>query len=206
MSKEILVVKRDVLFKDGGFHGFVPFGKMDYIDLILKNFEYKERDSVEEDPNYQQPIPYVWIVNPKSKKVFIYRRASDDNYNEKRLGGKWSGGVGGHIDKGVDDIKANPIEEAMMRELREEVIMANYPKPRIVGYINDDSNPVGSVHFGVVALAETQEEVKKGDDEMVEGGFYSLEEIDRIFSNSENNVETWTKLSWPFVRDYLSSL
>ena len=76
----------------------------------------------------------------------------------------------------------------------------------LFGYLNDDSNDVGKVHFGIVAIAETTEDVRKGDNEMVHGNFYSVGELEKIFSDSENNVETWTQLSWPFVRDYVNSL
>ena len=206
MSREILVVKRDVLFGDKEFQGFLPFVEGDFISLILDNFEYRERDDVEKDSSLQQPIPYVWIVNPFSKKVFAYRRASGKSYNEQRLKDKWSGGVGGHIDRDTEHASENPVLDAMMRELREEVLMDEYPTPKIVGYLNDDSNDVGKVHFGIVAIAETTEDVRKGDDEMVHGNFYSVGELEKIFSDSENNVETWTQLSWPFVRDYVNSL
>jgi predicted NUDIX family phosphoesterase len=206
MGREILVVKREALFGEGDFHGFVSASDGNFIDSILNKFEYRERNEVETDSSWQQPIPYVWIINPSTKKIFAYQRASNENYNEKRLGGKWSCGVGGHIDKETENLSRNPIEDAMMRELKEEVKMKTYPEPRIVGYINDDSNPVGSVHFGIVALAETTGDVSKGDEEMVHGQFYSISEIENIFSNLENEIETWTQISWPFVKNYLENL
>ena len=206
MPREILVVKRDVLFSDGEFQGFLKAEERDFISLILNNFEFREREDVEQDPKWQQPIPYVWILNLLTKKIFAYQRASNSKYKEKRLGGKWSCGIGGHIDKDVDEIGENPLEKAMIRELKEEVSMKNYPLPKIVGYINDDSNSVGSVHFGVVALAETVEKIKKGDGEMVRCGFYSISELEELFSNPENEIETWTQISWPFVKNYLKNL
>lgn len=201
-----MVIKRDILFKDGDFQGFMPFSEKDFISLILGNFEYRERADVEEDSAMQQPIPYVWIVNPKIKKVFAYRRALGESYKEKRLGGKWSCGLGGHVDKTSEESSENPLLDAMMRELGEEVKMSEKVEPRVIGYINDDSNAVGSVHFGVVALAETTGLVEKGDDEMIHGQFYSIDELEEIFADPSNEIETWTQLSWPFVRDYVNSL
>lgn len=205
MGKEALVVKRDVLFKEKEFHGFLPSDNFDFIPLILDNFEYHARgEELENNSGLQQIIPYVWIVNPLERKVFAYKRASGkQNYSETRLMNKISCGVGGHIDR---EDSGNPIENAMMRELMEEVSMKEYPKPIILGYLNDDSDSVGKVHFGVVALAETIEDVAKGDDEMTEGRFYSISELEEMFNDPSNEVESWTRISWPFVKDYLQKL
>ena len=206
MAREILVVRRDILFGNKSFQGFLEFGKNDYINIILNNYEYIDRDLAEGNPKLQQPIPYVWIVNPKTKMIFAYRRAADKNYRDQRLRNKWSCGVGGHIDRDTEENSKNPIIKAMMRELKEEVVMINYPTPKIIGYINDDSDSVGRDHFGIVAIAETNNDVRKGDDEMAHGRFYSLSELERIFNDSNNDIETWTRISWPFVKDYLNKI
>lgn len=204
MGDEILVVKRESLFTEEEFEGFLPAEQRDYISRILSNVDYQVRtEELERDPSWQQPIPYVWIVNPETKEVFAYRRAGKDgNYSESRLAGKWSCGLGGHIDKADSE---NPIEGAMMRELQEEVSMPEYPTPRIVGYLNV-SGGVNAVHFGVVAIAETTHPVSKGDDEMEHGRFYPISELEEIFDNPDVIVEDWTKASWPFVKEYLSKL
>ena len=94
-----------------------------------------------------------------------------------------------------------------MRELKEEVIMENYPEPQLLGYINDDSDSLGRVHFGIVAIAKTYERVKSQKSEGLDfGSFYSINEIEEIFKDSNNEVENWTRISWPFVRDYLQKL
>ncbi len=204
MSKEALVVQRDILFKDNYFQGFLPFERADFIKVVLSNYEYHKRgQDLENNPELQQIIPYVWIINPKTKQVFTYRRAPDKNYTEKRLRNKLSCGIGGHIDKTDSE---NPIINAMMRELREEVLMSKYPQPKIIGYLNEDISEVGKVHFGVVAIAETNEEVEKGSEEIADGRFMSINELEALFSNPENDIESWTRLSWPFVKSYLKNL
>ena len=201
MVKEALVVKREILFKDKEFQGFVSSEGNDFIQIILDNYFYHERgDVLEYDESLQQIIPYVWIINPKAKKILAYKRSSGKNYKEKRLMDKWSCGIGGHIEK---EDSQNPIINAMMRELKEEVKMLEYPTPKIIGYLNDDSDSVGKVHFGVVALAETSENVQKGDDEMAECEFMSISDMDNLFLNPNVEIESWTKLSWPFVKEYL---
>ncbi len=203
MSREVLVVKRDILFKDNNFQGFIPINEKDFFETIIENYEYKERTDMEQDPNYKQVVSYVWLINPENKKVFLYQR-STSGY-EKRLHNNYSGGIGGHIDKDTEEKSENPIEKAMLRELNEELIMQNYPIPEIIGWISNDSNSVGKVHLGAVAIAETLEDAKPAED-MNEGRFFSVEEIEKIFSDKENTIEEWTKISWPFIKSYLESI
>jgi predicted NUDIX family phosphoesterase len=204
MSKEALVIERNILFKDETFQGFLPQTQRNLIPTILSNFKFHPRgEELETNKELQQIIPYVWILNPKTKQVFAYRRAPNENYTEKRLRNKWSCGVGGHIDK---EDSEDPIANAMMRELQEEIKIAEYPTPKIVGYLNDDKDSVGLVHFGVVAIAETPHNAEKGDEEMAEGRMFSIPELEALFANPENDIEAWTQLSWPFVKSYLESL
>lgn len=204
MVKEALVVNRDALFKKKYFHGFLPAHEYDYTPDIKKNLHYYPRgQELEHNASVKQIIPYVWIMNPRTKKVFAYRRANNEQYSEVRLRNKWSCGVGGHIEKEDGD---NPIHDAMMRELHEEVIMRNYPQPCIFGYVNYEYG-VELYHFGIVALAETdEEEIAMGDGEIAEGLFMSIAEIEYLFAQPENQIEMWTLLSWPLVKQYLLSL
>ncbi len=205
--REILVVKREVLFGDDYFQGFMPIENSFFIKIVLGNYFYKERnEELENDFTLQQIIPYVWIINPREKKVFAYRRAGKGNYRENRLMHKWSCGVGGHIDRDTEEKADNPIIHAMRRELMEEVRMEDYPLPKIIGYLNDDSDSVGKVHFGVVAVSEINSDVDKNSEEIAECGFFSISELENLFNNPDNDVEKWTRMSWPFVKDYLEKL
>ncbi len=205
MGKEALVVERKILFQDKEFQGFLPFEEYNFISLILNNYKYHQRsEDLENNEELQQVIPYVWIINPSEKKIFVYKRSSGkENYNETRLMRKISAGVGGHIDREDSD---NPIENAMIRELMEEVKIKEYPKPKIIGYLNDDSNSVGKVHFGIVAIAETNNEVSKGDNEMLEGKFQTIREFEDMLADSSYEIETWTRISWPFIKNYVERL
>ncbi|MBX4195990.1 NUDIX domain-containing protein [Candidatus Pacearchaeota archaeon] len=202
MVREILVVKKETLFGEESFQGFIPDSQRNFIDTIHNSFEYKERDSVEEDTSFRQPIPYVFIINKNDKKVFAYRRASK-GYSEKRLRNNWSCGLGGHIDKSDSE---NPVMTAMMRELDEEVVSSHALTPTIIGYLNDETNDVGKVHFGVIAIAETEGTVEKGSDEMAEGRFISIEEMESLLSDPSSEVENWTKIAWPYVKEYMLNL
>lgn len=204
MVKEALVVKRDTLFAGKYFEGFLPLNEHNFIPLILSNHFYHPRgDELENNESLQQIIPYVWIVNLETKQVFAYQRSAGKNYSEKRLQNKISCGIGGHIENQTEGKVADPITHAMMRELKEEVSISEYPTPKIVGYINDDSDSVGRVHFGVVAIAETTLPVQKGDEEMKSGKFYTLDELEKTFKDPQNEVERWTTLSWPIIKAHL---
>jgi hypothetical protein len=62
------------------------------------------------------------------------------------------------------------------------------------------------VHFAVVGLAETHEDVQPTDDGIKSGSFYSIEEIEQLFEDPDSEVETWTKLSWPHVKKHIQNL
>ncbi len=203
MSREILVVKREVLFAEKYFEGFCSIDENDFINIILKEFEYQERNiELENNPDFKQIVPYVWIVNKKKKEAFFYKRSTGGD--EGRLHNKYSGGVGGHIDKETEENTENPLVAAMMREMREEVQMTNYPTPKFIGFLNDDSSVVGKVHFGAVAIAETSENVIPVM-HMSQGEFFSIERVDDLLKNPENDVENWTRISWPFVKKLIES-
>lgn len=215
-GREILVVPRETLFSGNKYFekGFVSVEEYDFGRVINENFRYLSRNpELENNPSFKQIIPYVWIYNPQEKKFLIYRREKRQKENrefvEKRLHGKWSCGLGGHIDKGDDE--SNIIYDAMMRELKEEVFMEKYPSPRIVGYFNDDTKSkekgkvlVGEVHFGVLAIAETTYAVlRQKEDEVTEEKFLSASELEDFLTSEGDNVETWTQVTWPAVKNYV---
>ena len=92
---EIAVIKRDELFQNNSFQGFKFFHECPNFELrVLKDFIWRERDEVEENPELKQPIPYCLIWNPKTKKLFYYKRGSKkEDYKEKRLHNKISVGI-----------------------------------------------------------------------------------------------------------------
>ncbi|MEK6855851.1 MAG: NUDIX domain-containing protein [Nanoarchaeota archaeon] len=207
MTKEILVIKREKLFKEGTFHGFISLKEKDFSSIIAKEYEYQLRDEkLENNAYFKQIIPYIIIVNPKTKKIFGYKRFKKmEGLHEMRLHDKFSFGLGGHIDK--EETSKDIIQTSMMRELNEEVKMTNYPIPKVIGFLNDDTNQVGSVHFALVVIAETEESVEKREnDEVRDEKFYSIEEIDKMIEDPSSNIETWTKLSWNAVKEYLENV
>src|SRR3989344_4593301 len=200
-DKQIMVVKKNVLLKNY-FEGFRQIDETNYEELILNNFEYMTRGIAEEDSNFKQPIGYAIIINPKLKKVFAYQRSSkDENYKEKRLQGKYSWGVGGHIEK-QDNLNGNPIHSSMLRELAEEVGLNGKNKLKVIGYINNDADMVGKVHFGILYLIETDAtEINPKDKEMENGSLKTIEELEKICSIYQ--VESWSKIALEILKEHM---
>jgi len=201
-DKDILVVKRDILFPHGAFQGFVPAGEVDFESRIINNVEYMKRGLAENNSNFKQPIGYAMIVNPDTQNVFAYQRASkDSDYKETRLQGKWSWGAGGHIEK--YDTRDNPIHASMIRELKEEIFIDGEISPQALGYINDDSNSVGKVHMAVLyAIMTDALNVSPIAPEMQGGKMTPISELENICSN--HDVENWSKIAVTHLKKLVS--
>ena len=95
---------------------------------------------------------------------------------EERLHAKKSVGVGGHVsvtDEGVEETYT----QGMLRELAEEVSIGTSYQMEIAGFINDDSNDVGKVHFGVVHIVTVAEpEVTNGEEDLAFAGFVPVKD------------------------------
>ena len=203
-EQRIMVVKNDKLFSDDKnefFQGFLDAKSGDFISKILNDYFFDRRGDAEHDYSIKQPISYCIIVNPKLKKVYAYKRAtSKEAYGETRLYGNWSIGVGGHIEQ-VDAQCDDPLTDSLKREISEEVEcdLARFDF-KVLGYINDDSNDVGKVHFGVLYVALTPEEkIFPKNAESVIGELKDVSEIEEICKNDK--VDNWTRIAYePLVR------
>lgn len=205
IDREIMVVKRDVLFSQRSFYDFVEPGEFDFETMILSNYEWMEQRIAESNHSFKQPIGYAIICNPLAKKVFVYQRSSkDEHYAEKKLQGKYSCGVGGHIEK-LDMAATNPISASTLREIAEEVDITTSGNLKIIGYINDDLDDVGKVHFGILYLLETNMEIiKPKDPEIKNGRLIHLNELEQICNNPNYPVESWTRIAKAPLKKYLS--
>ena len=198
--QKIMVIERKILFQDDYFEGFKSKEESDFERKVLENHKYMDRDEVEFDPEYKQPIPYSLIVNPALKKFFVYQRAGKSNYGEKRLQEKWSLGVGGHIDE-PDEATDNPIITALLRELREEVKFHMVGDPQLLGFINTDENSIGQVHFGFFYLVKTNsEKVSLNESALQKGKLMSFEEAEKIFSDPTYHIENWSRIVFEYLR------
>lgn len=124
------------------------------LKLIQQSQSFLSRPLAEEDPTFKQIIPYVVIRH--GGQYFLTRRTK--RQSEARLHGKFSLGIGGHINDTDDINKSSDIVQAgLERELAEEVHLGAERKSlKLAGVISDDSTPVGQVHLGLVFILELQ--------------------------------------------------
>jgi predicted NUDIX family phosphoesterase len=190
MREEVLVVPREHLFPAGAFYGFSSEGVERYLSTISAHAYFAPRDRVEHDPDLKQIIPYVVLRH--HDRVFLVRRTRAGS--EERLREKLSIGIGGHINPEDVGDAADPVEAGMRRELTEEVVVPAGWRARAVGVLNDDQEAVGSVHFGLVYIADlAAPHVSVRETAKLEGAFATREEIGKVYSR----LETWSQ----FVAD-----
>jgi predicted NUDIX family phosphoesterase len=151
---------------------------------------FVDRPIAEEDPGLKQLIPYVVVRD--GPLVYLMERTAAGG--DARLHGKASIGVGGHlnpVDEGED-----PLADGLRREWSEELVADWEPEFRLVGLLNDDSNPVGSVHLGVVFEVQADgRPVEVRERDKLTGRFATVAEV----RATSERMETWSRL----VADHL---
>jgi predicted NUDIX family phosphoesterase len=134
--------------------------------------------------------PYVVVT--AGEKILHYRRGSGSG--ETRLLKKGSVGIGGHINDGDglgEAFDRAAYQRALMRELQEELAIESCFIERPLALLNDDTNPVGAVHLGIVHQCHLAEDnVKANEEAIAELGFLTLDEL----SVRHEDLETWSQL------------
>ncbi|MBL9151313.1 MAG: hypothetical protein JNK37_02455 [Verrucomicrobiales bacterium] len=190
-DENILVIPRALFDELGAFQGLCLEPER-YLPAILNpaNNLFIPRDDAEEDPGYKQIIPYA-IFRFQDRYLHYVRGGGS---GEKRLAAKGSIGIGGHIN--AEDYHAQSHLDkdtytiGVEREIDEELNLTGPLTQRIVALINDDSNPVGQVHLGVVHLFDlSSPEVTSNEDNITELAFLSLDEL----TARRDRLETWSQ-------------
>ncbi|CAN5836387.1 hypothetical protein BH23CHL8_BH23CHL8_20370 [soil metagenome] len=159
-----------------------------YLTLIAAEGAYRPRPEAESDDTWKQVVPY--LVLRDRGRIFLMRRTRAGG--DARLHERWSIGIGGHLNPGDPDVVGG-----LRREFSEELEADWLPQPRLVGLLNDDTDPVGAVHLGVVFTAEAGgRPVEVREHHKLEGAFVAPIEVLRVY----HRLETWSQL----VYDYLT--
>jgi len=178
----VLVFPSSLLREIGLFQGF-NFDLDKYLVAIEREHRFLRRSEVEEDPNYKQLIPYVILHH--NNTIFSYRRGA--LLSEKRLLHNYSIGIGGHISVNDPNLFTTSYEEGMRREVQEEIYIDTKYKSNPVALLNDDSNEVGKVHFGVIHVFDLQEpRIRKKEKSINEPTFITLSKIKVDIEKYEN--------------------
>jgi predicted NUDIX family phosphoesterase len=185
-SEQVLVVKREDIFPDGAWHGFVTDDLDRYRSVIRERHLFKPRAEVEDDSNFQQIIPYV-VFRHRERYFLTHRlRAS----SEKRLRKQYSLGIGGHINPG-DLRSGDPILDGLKREWEEEVVYDGHFEAELLGLLNEESAPVSKVHLGVVFLVDGDTpNIAIRETKKLGGELLTLDEMRSLYLQ----MESWSQL------------
>src|ERR1700730_4187158 len=187
-TEHVLCVKREEVFPDGAWHGFVDTGLERVQRVIRERSFFMLRAEVEEDPSYQQIIPY--LVFRHRDRYLLTRRLKQST--EKRLRHLYSLGVGGHINRvDIAGEDSAPVQAGLRREFEEEVIYTGPWSHRLIGLINDDSNDVSRVHLALVFEVSGEEPgISIRETGKLEGELLRLEEMKIYYLD----MESWSQL------------
>lgn len=186
-DERVLVIPTGHFHAAGYFHGFRRADEA-FRAAVLDPaaFAFRPRREVETDPEFKQLIPYV--VLRSGDELFHYRRGAAGT--ETRLAARRSIGIGGHISEADASGEGDLYRTGMLRELTEEVAIECGWSERFLGFINDDSTPVGSVHLGVVHLFELDRPaVTPRESAIAATGFAPLADL----AAAAAEFETWSQ-------------
>ena len=198
----VLGFPRKLLDDLGAFQG-IQLETECYLEVILdaRNTRFMPRSQAEEDPSFKQIIPYVLIR--RNDRLLHYVRGKGSG--EKRLVRKGSIGIGGHINPSDETLFGTGrdfYERAVQRELHEELHMDGHFYTRIVGLLNDDSVPVGRVHFGIVHLCDLRDEnISKGEACITDLKFMTLGEL----ADRREQLEGWSQHCLDYIKEFIGS-
>jgi predicted NUDIX family phosphoesterase len=198
-DEKVLAFPRSIFERLGVFQGFRDDVE-NYLPTILdpKNNTFLPRANAETDPNFKQIIPYVVVTDGKSILHYVRGKKA----GEQRLVAKGSIGIGGHIndeDHTLFAVGAQAFQDAVKREVCEELTIQGPFEAKPVGLINDDSTDVGKVHFGIVhVLLCRPENVKKNEQVITQVEFLPIKDL----KAKRDHMETWSQ----FCLDNLDAL
>jgi len=157
------------------------------------------QDALEQQPAYRQIIPYV-ILRVRDRFVRYTRSVTG---SEKRLHGRMSIGLGGHVElsdvlaagSGID--LAGTLEKAAQRELNEELGNIDCLLRDWIGVLVDNRNAVGRVHIGVVGLWTVRSTPCGAAEDAINNiALCSIEELQLM----RDRLEGWSEMLLPHLQ------
>jgi predicted NUDIX family phosphoesterase len=181
-DERVLVVPRNRIMDPHGWRGIRRAGAAGHLDVIAAEGRFEPRAVMERDPRFKQVIPY--LVLRDGERYFLMRRTRAGG--DARLHDRFSIGVGGHLNPGDQDVAGG-----LAREWAEELAAGFVPEFHLLGLLNDDTTEVGSVHLGVVFLADAGgRAVRVRETDKLEGDFAAPTAVRAVY----DRLETWSQL------------
>ena len=170
-----------------GWRGVAPRPFAPLLEAVKGSGSFRPRGRVEDDPSWKQIIPY--LVLRDAERLFLMKRTRAGG--DERLHERYTIGIGGHVNPGDADVLGG-----LRREWREEIAADFEPEFEPLGLLNDDSNPVGAVHLGLVYEAQAGgRAVAIRETDKLSGSFATLDEVAAV----ADRLETWSALLFDFV-------
>lgn len=190
LTEKVLVIKTELLPLFQTKYLTHPGQIHALLEVCQDNYLFLDRPKAETDPSYKQLITYVTLLC--SDSVMALQRTTAQS--EKRLHGKLSLGVGGHINKDDDSSTlVDIISRALFRELKEELWLDTSTQPTLQGIINDDSNSVGTVHIGLHYILHVQERPLVRETAKMTATWYKPSQLAAL----RPHLETWSQILLP---------
>jgi len=183
----VFVLPRAALPDAAGWYGLRTTGLAAFVAGVERDGCYRPRSTMEGDPSFKQLIPYL-VLRDGSRYFLMQRtRAGGD----ARLHGRYSIGVGGHLNPGDGGLVGG-----LRREWDEELVAGFVPPFRLVALLNDDSTAVGAVHLGAVYIADADgRPVAIRETDKLTGDFVEPDAVDAV----RDRLETWSALVFDFL-------
>ena len=171
------------------------YGSKNTLKMIIRKGVFRKRNEMEEDPSYKQIIPYAVISNNES--FYLFRRTSGQT--EKRLQDLLSLGIGGHMNpSGSIESEEKYLMDELKREFFEEVRLFNgcsIEEIEFIGFINDDTIPVGKVHIGLLYdIHVSNKEVYVNERDKMTAEWIDKSRLAEFY----DRMETWSRITYDF--------
>ena len=181
-DERVFVVPRAAVLDEAGWYGLRTDDLDAFVAALERDGRYERRDEMERDPSFKQVIPYL-VLRDRERFFLMQRTAAG---GDSRLHGRYSIGVGGHLNPGDGGVLGG-----LRREWSEELIADFVPDFELVGLLNDDTTEVGAVHLGAVYVADAGgRPVAIRETDKLTGSFVEAHDVAAV----ADRLETWSSL------------
>jgi predicted NUDIX family phosphoesterase len=187
--------------------GWQPGEAAPWFDAMREHGAFLPRHRAEDDPEWKQIVPYAAVEH--GGRYLLLRRTRRGG--DSRLHERWTLAVGGHVEprdrprEGELGPNADPradivgplsrlglpdlVARALAREVDEELVCPGRLDPEILGFISDDRDAVGRVHFGIaVLLRSSTPAIEVREKDRLDGGFADLSRAVEL----GDRLESWS--------------
>jgi predicted NUDIX family phosphoesterase len=187
IDEQVFVVPRSAVLDGAGWYG-LRTGDLDaFVAALERDGRYEPRAEMERDRSFKQVIPY--LVLRDGERFFLMQRTRAGG--DPRLHGRYSIGVGGHLNPGDGGVLGG-----LRREWAEELVADFAPEFRLVGLLNDDTTEVGAVHLGAVYVADAAgRPAAIRETDKLTGSFVVADDVAAV----ADRLETWSRLAFEYL-------